>query len=384
MKKIIIVNNNMRIGGVQKSLYNLLWTIKDQYDVTLYLFHDSGCYELPPNVKVMHCDGSFRFFGKSQRQCKGIEKCKRGFLRLMCRFFTRSFTVKLMHLGQKRVPGNYDCAIAYLQNGNIRNLYGGVQDFVIRCVNAKKKVSFLHCDYVQSGANEPQNNRLMRKFDRIAACSDGCRYSFEQIMPQEKGKCRTVRNCHRFDEIRNLANQDTMVYSDDVRNVLMVTRLAHEKGVERALKALSFAKKRGIAVRLHLVGDGAMHDKMHEYAKTLDIEDAVVFYGEQRNPYRFMRNADLLLMTSFYEAAPMVIEEASALGLPTLTTQTTSSQEMIGSNGWICENSQEGINEALCQVLLDSDALAQMKQKLLQQTADNSAAVRQFKQLIEG
>ena len=166
-------------------------------------------------------------------------------------------------------------------------------------------------------------------------------------MPQEKGKCCTVRNCHRFDEIRNLANQDTMVYSDDVRNVLMVTRLAHEKGVERALKALSFAKKRGIAVRLHLVGDGAMHDKMHEYAKTLDIEDAVVFYGEQRNPYRFMRNADLLLMTSFYEAAPMVIEEASALGLPTLTTQTTSSQEMIGSNGWICENSQEGINEAL-------------------------------------
>ena len=27
MKKLLIVNNNMKIGGVQKSLCNLLWNI---------------------------------------------------------------------------------------------------------------------------------------------------------------------------------------------------------------------------------------------------------------------------------------------------------------------------------------------------------------------
>ena len=382
MKKIIIVNNNMRIGGVQKSLYNLLWTIKDQYDVTLYLLYDEGSYELPPNVKVVRCNGSFRFFGKSQGQCTGIEKCKRGFLRLLCRFFTRSFTVKLMLLGQRRVKEHYDCAIASLQNGNIRNLYGGVQDFVLHRVNADKKVAFLHCDYVQSGANEPQNNRLIEKFDQIVACSDGCRHSFEKIMPQKK--CVTVRNCHRFDEIRALAGQDPVAYSDDCSNVLMVTRLAHEKGVERALEAVAFAKKSGIAVRLHLVGDGAMREKLRELTQTLGIEDAVEFYGEQKNPYRFMLYADLLLMTSFYEAAPMVIEEAGSLGLPTLTTQTTSSQEMIGSNGWICENSQDAINATLCRILAHGEELMKMKQTLLQQKANNTLACDQFTKLIEG
>ena len=37
MKKIVIVNNNMKIGGVQKSLCNLLWSLHENYDITLVL-----------------------------------------------------------------------------------------------------------------------------------------------------------------------------------------------------------------------------------------------------------------------------------------------------------------------------------------------------------
>ena len=44
MKKILIVNNNMKIGGVQKSLCNLLWSVYDQYDITLFLFEPIGEY----------------------------------------------------------------------------------------------------------------------------------------------------------------------------------------------------------------------------------------------------------------------------------------------------------------------------------------------------
>ena len=39
MKKLLIVNNNLNIGGVQKSLYNLLWSLPEDYEVTLYLFY---------------------------------------------------------------------------------------------------------------------------------------------------------------------------------------------------------------------------------------------------------------------------------------------------------------------------------------------------------
>ena len=55
MKKLLIVNNNMKIGGVQKSLYNLLWSVSDQYEITLFLFAPVGEYmsDLPEQVQVL-------------------------------------------------------------------------------------------------------------------------------------------------------------------------------------------------------------------------------------------------------------------------------------------------------------------------------------------
>lgn len=386
MKKIIIVNNNMKIGGVQKSLYNLLWSIDSRYDVTLYLFNSSGEYALPPHVKVVQCKSLFRFLGMSQSECQGLDRVKRGLLRLVCRYFDRPTAVKLMRLSQKKLSENYDCAIAYLQNGNIHNLYGGVQDFVLHCVKAEKKVTLLHCDYGLSGANDPRNNRLYEHFDVVAACSDGCRRAFCRTLPMYADKAVTLRNCHRFDEISALAALSPITYPEDCRNVLLVTRLAHEKGVERALEACAYAKKQGLSLQLHIVGSGAMKEKMHDLTRELDIAEQVVFYGEQKNPYRFMRYADVLLMTSYYEAAPMVIEEASALALPVLTTQTTSSDEMVERSGcgWVCENTQDGINRALMHVLSDASALRECRERLGARSADNAAALRQFYELIEG
>ena len=65
MKKIIIVNNNMDVGGVQKSLYNLLWQIHDRYDVTLCLFSATGQYmdQLPQDIKILEVKGPFRYLG---------------------------------------------------------------------------------------------------------------------------------------------------------------------------------------------------------------------------------------------------------------------------------------------------------------------------------
>ncbi len=386
MKKIIIVNNNMKIGGVQKSLYNLLWALDGRYEITLLLFHAEGelLSRLPKSVKVVPCRSLFRFLGISQQECRGFEKLQRGFLRLICRFFTRKTAISLMLPSQKMLPQEYDCAIAYLQNGNIHNLYGGVQDFVLRRIKAKKKITCLHCDYRLSGANEERNNRTIARFDTVAACSDGCRRVFCQTMPHLAEKCVTVRNCHRFDEIHALAAQDTVSYEGKGPHVLMVTRLAHEKGVERALTACAECAKKGIELQLHIVGSGAMQETHRALAEQLGLK--VHFYGEQANPYRFMPNAELLLMTSFYEAAPMVIEEAGALALPVLTTETTSSDDMVRAAGlgWVCANDQAAINESLWTLVTDPAQISRCKQELLRRNFDNAEALKQLTALIEG
>ena len=387
MKKILIVNNNMKVGGVQKSLYNLLWEIHGRYAVTLLLFQPVGAYldHLPPDVRVISSRGPMSQLGLSQGECHGADTLKRGALAALCKTVGRPTTLKLMLAGEKALEEEYDCAISFLHEGGRKSFYGGVQAFVLHKVRAKKKIAFLHCDYRSCGANFRENNRDMEKFDRIAACSDGCAAAFCQSLPRLTGKCVTVRNFHRFDEIRALAAQGPAAYDPCRRNVVMVARLAHEKGLERALRATAHALSRDIPVTLHLVGGGPMEGKLRALAAELGIGAQVRFHGEQTNPYRFMAGAELFLLTSFHEAAPMVIEEARCLGLPTLTVQTTSSHEMVTREGcgWVCANNQQALNEALCRVLEDRTGLEALGERLKTRVNDNTRAAAQFAALIE-
>jgi glycosyltransferase involved in cell wall biosynthesis len=226
---------------------------------------------------------------------------------------------------------------------------------------------------------------MMARFDKIAACSDGCRRVFGSVLPELLKNCVTVRNCHLFDEIKEMASDDPITYMCTYVNVVIVSRLSPEKGIDRAMKALAVALEKGLQIKFHIVGGGSMGDKLMETAADMGVADYVIFYGEQSNPYRYMKNADLLLLPSYHEAAPMVIDEARCLGLPVLATRTTSSDEMVIDEecGWVCENTDEALAEALCDIAADKTQLSVVKDRLLSREADNSRALAQFDALIE-
>lgn len=388
MKKIIIVNNNMKVGGVQQSLCSLLWSIGGKYDVTLYLFRAAGANmdRLPPGVKVVECGSLFRFFGISQGECRGMEKLLRGALAVVSRVFGRPAAAAIALASQKKLPERYDCAISFLHNVGRHSLYGCCQEFVLERIDADRKVAFLHCDHRNCGGDYPDNNRRLARFDRIAACSDGCRRAFLECVPELEEKCVTVRNCHDFQRIRRLAGEDPVVYEPNTVNVVMVGRLAHEKGVERAIRAAAHVTGLGLDMTLHLVGDGKEREALQTLARELGIRDRVRFYGEQINPYRYMAGAELLLITSHHEAAPMVIEEAACLEIPVLTVKTTSSHEMVTQQrcGWVCENSQEALNQALAEILSEPEALSALGMTLRGENRNNERALEQFARAIGG
>ena len=388
MKKIIIVNSNMKVGGVQKSLCNLLWELdkKEGYEVTLLLFNPVGDYmdSIPPSVKCISTQSLFRCIGSSQAQMRGFDRFKRGFLVAVCRAFGMSAAMKFILKSQKTLPDSYDCAIAFLHNGANKSFLGGAQEFVLHRVNAKKKIAFLHCDYDKCGANHKRNNDLIAGFDVIAACSDGCRGVFDHTLMHLAHKSATVRNCNNIQQIRTMAEIDTVMYDPDCLNLLCVARLSPTKGIDRAIKAVDEALKKGISVKLHILGSGVMETELRALAKERGLDGHVIFYGEQPNPYRFMKNADMFLLTSFHEAAPMVIDEAYILGVPTLTTRTTSSDEMVTARncGWVCENDQDSLNQKLLELLNDRQAIYDVKEKLADRVVSNDLAIAQFLDIV--
>ena len=389
-KKIIIVNNNMKIGGIQKALLNLLHEISSEYDVTLFVLNNVGeCLEkVPKNVTVVGCDSLYKYFGMSQAESKRSlhDYILRSLLAFTMRLGGRKFTTRIISAFSKKLKTEYDCAISYMHDGSNRLLYGGCNDFVLSKINAKKKITFLHCDYENFGGNYKSNNAVFEKFDVIAACSEGCRNAFLRVIPHLESKTKTVINCHNFAEITALSQENTVVYDNGYINAIIVARLNSEKGVERAIYALKHVLDKNLKVKLHIVGGGVLMNPLKELCKELCVEDSVVFYGEQTNPYRYIKNADFLFIPSFHEAAPLVIDEALCLGVPVMSTLTTSSEDMILKRncGWVCENSQEAINRTLYEITADLNEIPRLKEKLsAREGANNRLALSMFEGIVE-
>ena len=189
------------------------------------------------------------------------------------------------------------------------------------------------------------NNETYTEFDRIACCSDSVKARFLQGSGIAPEKAYTLRNF--FDlSVVNAAKEQPVQYDRDYINVVSVARLSKEKGIDRAIDALYQSGRTDI--RYYVIGNGPQKNILESKISTYGMKDQVFLLGEHHNPYRHMINADYLLVPSLNEAAPMVFDEAVTLGLPVITTNTTSAAEMIGtSHGIVCDNSQEAILKAL-------------------------------------
>ncbi|MDH2363811.1 glycosyltransferase [Priestia megaterium] len=388
-KKILVVNNNLATGGVQRSLVNLLNHIKEEYEVTLLLFSHSGSYvqHVPSEVKVIEAAPLLRLLGMSQTQAKKLGYTAyflRSTFALYTKIFNNHLPISLLIANQRKLPG-FDVAISFLHNAEEKSFYGGCNEFVLQRVHAKLKVAFVHCDYSNYGGNTPKNQQTYKRFDKIAAVSEGCRQSFIKAIPELDEKIQCVYNFHNYSEYMTKANENPINYPDGHLNIVTVARLSSEKGILRGIDVIKRLVKEKYRIRWHIIGDGSQRDEIEKEILDNDLKEYIILYGNQDNPYRFIKNADLFFLPSFHEAAPMVFNESKYLGIPIITTNTTSAVEMVkeGFEGTVCENNEEGMYKAIKQVLNNPKTIEEFKNYLTAQNYTNVTALEQFRKLIE-
>jgi glycosyltransferase involved in cell wall biosynthesis len=236
------------------------------------------------------------------------------------------------------------------------------------------------------GGNTLKNKKIYKKFDEIIAVSNGCRTSFIQSIPELSSKTFCVKNCHDYDEVKKRANESPIIYNSKCFNIVTVARLSKEKGIIRTIDLIDKLIKKNYKICWHIIGDGNQRKDIEELIALYSLEENIILYGNQDNPYRYMINADLFLLPSYHEAAPMVFDEAKCLGLPILTTNTISAKEMVEEcdAGWTCENSTEGIQKKLEYILNHSFEFEELREKLRTQNFNNIQALKQFDCMLEG
>ena len=100
---------------------------------------------------------------------------------------------------------------------------------------------------------------------------------------------------------------------DGVEWIVYVGRFVPEKGLDvllGAFKAISTETN----VHLVLVGDGPLESSLKSQAVELGVKDRIHFIGFQRNPFPWMREANVLVLPSRSEGLGNVLIEAMACG----------------------------------------------------------------------
>ncbi len=382
-KKLLFVIDNMKIGGIQKNTLNTLIELNDIFDITLCIFHTAGEYlkHIPSNIHVIQPDAAYRTLGMSNAEAK----------KHLPTFFTRTFYYIIMRLlgngtmykcmlKHQKYLGTYDYAVSSMQSAVSGVFYSGCNELILEKVDAGQKIAYIHCDYVQSGIDNEYNRSVYRKLDKILVPNQSNYEQFIKVLPDLKEKVFIVNNFCNYAEVKEKADVDTVFYDESKTNIVTIARISHEKGVDRALGACKKLKEDGFRFTYHVIGGGGNFEELCAYVNENGLSDTIFLHGYDNNPYRHLKNADLFLLPSRNEAAGLVIDEARSLNVPVLSTKTVAAEETLGFHncGWVCENSDEGIYEALKRLLSTPHILRDKRADLSMKACNNAIPIRQF------
>lgn len=180
--------------------------------------------------------------------------------------------------------------------------------------------------------------KKLNKFDYICTVSAEMGKELLEMEPSFKDKQITLYNPIDFDEIKIKANDDTNLSEKD-KNLLKdkyicsVGRLDEsQKDFTTLIKAYYELKIDNlIEEKLYLIGDGPDKDKLQYLVERLNLEESIIFLGRKNNPYIWMKNSKLFILSSKYEGFPTVLVEALILTVPILSSDCpTGPKEILG------------------------------------------------------
>ena len=82
-------------------------------------------------------------------------------------------------------------------------------------------------------------------------------------------------------------------------------------------------------VKLLLIGDGVLKEKIEQQSNELGISRDVIFTGVRSDVPKLMSAMDVFVFPSFFEGMPNTVIEAQAMGLPCVISDTITKEANI-------------------------------------------------------
>ncbi|WP_373472216.1 glycosyltransferase [Carnobacterium alterfunditum] len=381
------------IGGIQSSLINLMSNLGYEYDVYLCVI---GNYidkktPIPDSVKIVKGSKLLEYayidYDKQKDRFSFFEKIMFTLIKIIKKTLGLQFLVNTISRFFK-VKGHFDTAIAFsndiYRDGKL--IMGGANRIVEKSVSADKKHGWIHNEAHREGLTETISKKTYKNFDTIVNVSYGCKTIFDNIIPAYKEKSKVAYNTFKKEEIIKKANSETNPFSNNVFNIVTVARVDNtQKRIDKVIECGQLLVENGFTdFKWYIVGDGPNMSELQDLVKDKGLTKYIIFEGRKSNPFVYMKHADVMVMTSDYEAYPMVSKESMIVGTPVICTQFPSANEVVDhqKNGLITGFDTIDIFKAIKECMVDPNLLNSLSNYLKSNEVTNEKALAQFDSIV--
>lgn len=331
MKKITILLPFFLDGGVERVMLNLSnGFIENGFSVDFVFISNSK----GPLVKEI------------SKECRIFELNKKG---------TISALLPFLRYIKKEKP---DVILAALTPANLLSIFAKIICFkkikvfieIQIAVRTHISTSFLKSKF------RPFIYKIFFRFaDKVVAASKGIEEDLKYF-GVKSSKIVVIYNpvsSTYTDKMGNEKNEHPWFSNKEIPVILAVGRLHKQKDFPVLLEAFSkvLVKKEA---RLIILGEGEERKNLEEIIIKLNIKEKVDLFGFTNNPYSFMKNAPLFVLSSGWEGFGNVVAEALSFGTPVVSTNCPWGPSEILENGKYGRLVPVGDSGALANAIIES------------------------------
>jgi len=333
-KKIVFIIPSLAGGGAEKVLVDLLRHLdRDKYDMHLVLFEKAGVHlnSIPSYIEIYDLKKRNRYdFFKIIARLASLFKDIKPDAVLSFMAYTNTVTILAKMLSW----------LDFTLNISVHNsLFENLSSTRLRKI---KTVLF---------------SMLFNHAKFIVVPSQGIKLHLIERFNAKEKLVKVINNPLDINTIKKMSSKNTYKTLSG-KHILAIGRLTKQKNFPLLLKTYALISK-DIEEKLVILGEGGDKDKLKELAKDLGIQEKVLFLGFQNNPYKFMKNASIFVLSSSWESFAIVLVEAMACGTPVISTDCPSGPGEIiisGKNGLLVPPGDEkALANAMATLLRDEN-----------------------------
>lgn len=357
MKKIIIYNGQLFMGGIERVLLNYLIKLSKIEDVQIELLIKENNpqknifeKEVPSNIKISYIKSPEMI---EKREEYSMKKKKSIYYKMMYVFtlkkereYMRNW-LKEYFEGQKNVDAVIDFDMSL---GKYLDTIKGIP-----------RIGWVHYSLeARKGRKRKRFEKRLEKYEKVIVICDEMKKEMQKIHSDAYPKTQRIYNPFNIELIKERSNDIGSLSNDEVQMlkenyIVGVSRLVKSKGREDLIRSFKDAKEKGLKEKLYLLGEGVEKENLRKLISELSLENEVFLLGQKVNPYPWMKNAKLFAHTSYGEGLPTVFIESMICGTPVLAYDCpTGPKEILGDGEYgklIKMGDLKGTTDAMLELL---------------------------------